>query len=164
MALVRLVAGVLAAWLFVATVLAVRLPRLAPRFARRLVATIMGGALLVGPASVASAATSAGPPPGVQAPVLHRIEETTTTSTRLSAAPDPVPEPVAAQSVTTVVVQPGDHLWGIAERELSSRLGRPATDDEIVPFWRSVIDLNRGRLVSGDEDLIFVDEAVRLPS
>ena len=53
MALVRLAAAALAIYLFVATVLAVRLPRLAPRFARRLVATIAGTTMLLTPIAAA---------------------------------------------------------------------------------------------------------------
>lgn len=161
MATVRLVAGALAAYLLLATVIAVRLPGLSPRFARRMVATIAGTTLLLTPVA-ASAATKA-PPPGVEAPVLHRIDApSTTTSTLVSTASEPVPGPGAVQSDPTVVVQPGDHLWAIAERTMGERLGRAATDPEIVPFWTRLIDANRDRVF--DPDVIFAGQELRLPS
>jgi nucleoid-associated protein YgaU len=43
-------------------------------------------------------------------------------------------------------------------------LGRPATVDEVVAYWRSVIEANRERLQSGDPDLIYPGEVVLLPA
>jgi nucleoid-associated protein YgaU len=63
----------------------------------------------------------------------------------------------------SVVVEPGDHLWKISEHHLANVLGRPAEDEEIDPYWRSVIDANRDRLASGDPDLIYPGETVALP-
>jgi nucleoid-associated protein YgaU len=60
------------------------------------------------------------------------------------------------------VVVPGDHLWSIAERALSERLGRAPTDAEVTPFWLDVIELNRDRVA--DPDLIFSGQVLRLPS
>jgi nucleoid-associated protein YgaU len=65
---------------------------------------------------------------------------------------------------TSVVVQPGDHLWKISQDHLDQELGRTASDDEVAPFWRTVIDANRERLHSGDPDLIYPGEVVHLPS
>jgi nucleoid-associated protein YgaU len=157
---VRLVAGGLAACLLLATVLAVRLPRLAPRFARRLVATIAGTTLLLTPIA-ASAATSSAPPPGVEAPVLHRIDEPTTAAPELLTPIRPVSAVPGVKSAT-VVVQPGDHLWAIAERTMRARLGRAASDGEIVPFWTRLIEANRDRVA--DPDVIFAGQELRLPS
>jgi nucleoid-associated protein YgaU len=159
---VRLVAAGLAAYLFVATVLAVRLPRLAPRFARRLVATIAGTTLLLTPIA-AAAATSSAPPPGVEAPVLHRIDEpsSTTAAPELLTPIRPVSDARGAKS-EMVVVQPGDHLWAIAERALTDQLGRAVSDQEIVPFWTRLIDANRDRVA--DPDVIFAGQELRLPS
>ena len=65
---------------------------------------------------------------------------------------------------TSVVVQPGDHLWKISQVHLDQKLGRVASEDEVAPFWRTLIDANRERLRSGDPDLIYPGEVVHLPS
>jgi hypothetical protein len=160
MALVRVTAGVLAAYLCVATVLAIRLPRLAPRFVRRLVAAGLGTAMLAAPLT-ASAATR--DQPAAEAPVLRRV-------------PEPEPEPrsryvrpaeVASshtENEVEVTVVPGGHLWGIAETELTTRLGRVPTDAEIVPFWTELIELNRDRLVTDDPSFVLAGQVFRLPS
>jgi nucleoid-associated protein YgaU len=64
---------------------------------------------------------------------------------------------------TSVVVEPGDHLWKISEEHLAGLLGRPAEDAEVDPYWRSVIDTNRDQLMSGNPNLIYPGETVTLP-
>jgi nucleoid-associated protein YgaU len=68
-----------------------------------------------------------------------------------------------APLVGTVVVEPGDHLWKISQTHLDRTLGRPARPEEVDPYWRAVIDANRGQLVSRDPDLIYPGEVIRLP-
>jgi nucleoid-associated protein YgaU len=63
----------------------------------------------------------------------------------------------------SVVVEAGDHLWRISEEHLAVVLGRPAEDQEVDPYWRSVIETNRDLLISGDPDLIYPGEVVTLP-
>jgi nucleoid-associated protein YgaU len=64
--------------------------------------------------------------------------------------------------VVTVVA--GDHLWAIAERALGARLGRAPSDSEIVPFWTSLIEMNRARLANpADPSLIFAGQELELP-
>lgn len=63
----------------------------------------------------------------------------------------------------SVVVQPGDHLWKISATHLKGILDRPAEPGEIDPYWRVVIEANRASLTSGDPDLIFPGEVIRLP-
>jgi nucleoid-associated protein YgaU len=165
MAVVRVVAGVLAAYLLVATLIAVRLPRLAPGFVRRLVAAAVGGGLLLTP--VAASAERAAPPV-TEAPVLHRLPDPPTTRSGDATAPDVVPtrrqneDAVAGEEI---IVLPGDHLWGIAERALAARVGRAPSEAEIVPFWTALIEANRDRLLHRDDpDLIVPDQVLRLPS
>lgn len=62
-----------------------------------------------------------------------------------------------------VVVVRGDHLWSISEGALGDRLGRAVAPDEVGPFWRVVIDMNRATLRSGDPDLIYPGEEIALP-
>ncbi|MEA3019444.1 MAG: resuscitation-promoting factor RpfA [Actinomycetota bacterium] len=157
---VRLVAGGLAVYLLVATVLAIRLPRLAPRFVRQLVATGIGAGMLVAP--MAASATPSSPPP-VDAPVLRRLPDAQPPA--FSEAPPPhaaVNDAENAREVVTVVA--GDHLWAIAERALGARLGRAPSDAEIVPFWTSLIEMNRARLANpADPSLIFAGQELELP-
>lgn len=155
MAVVRAVAGALAVYLLIVTVAAVRLPKLAPAFVRRLVAGAVGTVLLAAPMT-ASATAADRPAVATEAPVLRRVD------TPIPVAPDPVPAPVAAPEAVTI--GSGEHLWLVAERELAARLGRPPTDAEVVPFWTAVIEANRNRLASGDPDLVFPGERVVLPS
>ena len=63
----------------------------------------------------------------------------------------------------SVVVEPGDHLWKISESHLEGILERPAELREIVQYWLAVIEANRGRLASGDPDLIYPGEVITLP-
>ncbi|HYD08660.1 MAG TPA: LysM domain-containing protein [Acidimicrobiales bacterium] len=175
MGVVRVVAAVLATWLVAATVLAVLggvlrvrwLGLLAPAVVRRLVAGALAGGLLFTPGvAAASGAGGAGgggtalpvPPPGVEVPVLERLTP--------AAEPDvvSVPSPVAPVPLQGErIVEPGDHLWGIAEAELSSRLGRSPTDAEVVPYWRQLIDANRV-VVGPDPNLIHPGQKIDLPS
>lgn len=64
----------------------------------------------------------------------------------------------------SVVVEPGDHLWKISEHHLDAVLGRAAEPAEIDPYWRSVIELNRDHIQSGDPDLIYPGEVISLPA
>ena len=163
MEIVRMIAGVLAAYLFVATLLAVRLPRLTPRFVQRLVAGAVGGGLLLTP-MVASAGTPA--PPSTDVPVLHRLPDPPHASGDVSG-PD-----VGASRHQNEVVAPtevevvaGDHLWGIAASTLAGQLGREPTDAEIVPYWTALIETNRDRLLNReDPDLIVPGQVFHLPS
>jgi len=60
----------------------------------------------------------------------------------------------------SVVVERGDHLWKISARHL----GPEATEGEVAPYWREVITVNTPHLRSGDPDLIYPGEVVRLPA
>ena len=154
MGVVRVVAGVLAGYLFVATLLAARLPRLAPGFVRQLVAGAIGTGLLVAPLA---AGADPRPRPPAEAPILRRLPDTGFGVVRAPEVALP-----RHQNPEEVIVAAGDHLWAIAERTLTAKLGRAPSDAEVVPFWLELIELNRDRVV--DPDLIFVDQVLRLPS
>ncbi len=64
----------------------------------------------------------------------------------------------------TVVVERGDHLWRISQDHLDTRLGRKATVEEVDPYWRRLIVVNRDHLRSGDPDLIYPGEVISLPA
>jgi nucleoid-associated protein YgaU len=73
-------------------------------------------------------------------------------------------EPGAAEGgFAQITVARGDHLWSISEGHLTDAVGDTPTDAEIARYWRRVIDANRDRLRSGDPDLIYPGETVRLP-
>jgi nucleoid-associated protein YgaU len=114
------------------------------------------------------AVTPAAAPVTRAALVAEVTPEPATATMRLIGEPPPpsppqppvTPAPAAPPVADDVyVVQPGDHLWAIAERVIGERLGRAATDAEVVPYWRALIDLNR----PPNPDLIFAGERLRLP-
>jgi nucleoid-associated protein YgaU len=82
----------------------------------------------------------------VSSPIRHPA-----TSETATPANDTSPE--------TVVVEKGDHLWKIS----ATHLGAGASDGEIAPFWRELVEVNTPRLRSGDPDLIYPGEIVELP-
>ncbi len=62
------------------------------------------------------------------------------------------------------VIEPGDHLWGVAAATLAAHLGRPASESEIRPYWSAVIELNRDSLAHPDDpDLVHVGQVIELP-
>jgi nucleoid-associated protein YgaU len=79
-----------------------------------------------------------------------------------AAAIEPQPSPATAS--TTWLVKPGDHFWNIAERAVSASAGRPASVGEIDPYWRTLIAVNRARLVDPrNPDLILPSQVLELP-
>jgi len=83
-----------------------------------------------------------------------------------SAPPASAP-PVPASAVpATHTVVAGDNLWEIAAARLAVISGRARAElgaVEIAPYWTRVCMLNRDRLASGDESLIYPDEVIELP-
>jgi len=74
---------------------------------------------------------------------------------------DPAPASAAEAARHTVVH--GDHLWSIAGQRLAAvGDGRPGQHD-IARYWLRVIEANRETIRSGDPDLIYPGEVIRLP-
>lgn len=71
---------------------------------------------------------------------------------------EPEPAPPA-----TATVAPGDNLWVIAERALHRADAPHGRAQDVAPYWRRVVEINRDRLRSGDPDLIHPGETVELP-
>ena len=175
MSVVRIVAASLATWLLVATVLAVAarvlhlawLAALAPAGVRRLVAGALAGAVLLSPGVAAASVGASPPPPGVEVPVLDRVEpsaaSTTTPTPTPAAPPAPAPPHVASPVPDVHLVEPGDSLWHIAADELAERLGHEPTDAEVIPYWRRLIDANR-HVVGDNPNLIRPGQQIDLPS
>lgn len=59
-------------------------------------------------------------------------------------------------------VEKGDNLWSIAARHLAGN-GAAVAERRVAPYWRDLVQQNRGGLRSGDPDLIFPGETVSLP-
>ncbi len=65
----------------------------------------------------------------------------------------------------TVIVEPGDHFWAIAEATLAEAWGRAPSDSEITPFWADLVELNREALLPPeDPNLIYPDQQFTLPA
>jgi nucleoid-associated protein YgaU len=62
-----------------------------------------------------------------------------------------------------VTVEVGDNLWSISAAHLRESRDGPLGGSRISPYWREVIAINQAHLSSGDPDLIFPGEVVRLP-
>lgn len=61
-------------------------------------------------------------------------------------------------------VEPGDHFWHIAKTTLEHTWDRAPTDDEIGPYWQTLIEANRDRLdPPADPDLIHPGQRFELP-
>lgn len=79
-------------------------------------------------------------------------------------ASSPVSEDGAIFAASSVVVEPGDNLWTISEDRLEVDLGRDATDPEVAPYWREVIEANQDEYVEpGNPNLILPGQVIDLP-
>lgn len=71
----------------------------------------------------------------------------------------------APRAASTWLVEPGDHLWSIAERTLSTELGTDPHQDAVFDYWRSLVRVNKDRLVNTDNpDLILPGQELLLPT
>jgi hypothetical protein len=155
--------------------IAAAMNRLTVPFARG----ILGGVTLLGVASA---------PPPVAPPTPDSMIELPpdTTAPRETATlrllPDPAPpspppsEPTppsapdhARQDIdtpaTTWVVQHGESFWSIASELLTDLHRRAVSEDEVAPYWRLLVELNRSRLVNpNDADLLYVGQEIELPA
>ena len=191
-AMVRLLGIALGAWLVVSTAMqllapltrAARLRALAdamsPAFVRALARSAAGLGMAAGLAvpGLPAGPIDNGPGTAVMVPLDVPLEPATTTSTSTStttsttipevsppttvprttapAAVAAAPVPAPAPTPDEVVVAPGDSFWSIAVEEAGRR--------DLVPYWRSLIDLNRDRLVDpANEDLLYPGQALLLP-
>lgn len=111
------------------------------------------------PPTAATPPTTAATPP-TAAPAAATSHAATTPST-----PDAAVAPTAPGALPLLwVIEPGDHLWSIAETTLTDRLGRAPSDAEIAPYWSAIIELNRDSFVDRDNpDLVHVGQVIELP-
>lgn len=178
-AVVRLLALGLALWLL-ATTLAYLLARLSglpaavraagavtlPAVRRAVGRGISVGVLTGVLAAPVPAGAQPVPPPPSDPPVLVEggtplpLGVTPPAAARPPAGPaDPAPGPTGSAHR----VAAGDSLWTIARDRLASTSGSRPDVGTVARYWRRVVEHNRGRLRSGDPDLIHPGETVRLP-
>jgi len=123
------------------------------------------------PTRPAAAPTSvAAPPASSPATTILPAAEPPATVPPAPAAPSgtvppaPVPAPATPAPPATVVVQPGQSFWSIAESVLDQRLGRAPDAAELAGFWARLVAANYGRLVvAGDPNLIYPGQVLVLP-
>jgi hypothetical protein len=93
-------------------------------------------AYVPGTAGAPSAPRQSGPAPGQPEPGLHEVER-------------------------------GENLWEISRNHLASATGRDPAEigtREVAAYWLRVVAANRARLRTGNPDLIYRGESVRLPA
>jgi hypothetical protein len=85
--------------------------------------------------------------------------------------PQPLPVPTAVLALPPATpparpdrhtVRPGENLWTIAASRMADT-GITTSTGRIAPYWKELIQENRGGLRSGNPDLIFPGETVSLP-
>jgi hypothetical protein len=178
----RLVAMAMAGWLVVLVVLgcALRLAPLArlrrvadsltPLALRRLIEAAVGATASVSVMvpGLATPATAAGVE---EIAVLRRLDVPVSTTVALPATVDTLDgdpaavEPPPPGVPATWIVEPGDDLWSIAAEVLERAWTRAATDGEVAPYWRALVEHNRGRLVhAGDPDLVRPGQTFEIPA
>jgi DNA-binding SARP family transcriptional activator len=82
-----------------------------------------------------------------------------------AAQPDtlmPAATPLVANGIE-ITVERGEGFWDIAEEQVETTLGRPATDDEVQPYWQALVDANTDRLAEpNDPSLLFTGQVLTL--
>ena len=131
---------------------------------RRLVSAAFGVSLAAAAVtSVGVAATAARPTTAVAV----EAEAAPDTMRRLQEEPGNLVMrrlPDTAAVPTEWNVQPGEHLWSVAETVLEQAWGRPASDAEIDPYWRALVELNRSRLADpSNPDLVYPGQVLAVP-
>jgi hypothetical protein len=95
-----------------------------------------------------------------------------TPATVVAGTPPNVVVPVVAASstasseATTATVARDDNLWDLSAARLAAGTGRLRAEldnGEIARYWIRVCDANRGRVRSGDVDVIYPGEVIVLP-
>ena len=110
-----------------------------------------------------SGGPTAGSGTGSTPEVSEQVELPAAPAAAAAADSEQLPE-----SIILYTVQPGDHLWSIAEQEVTLRSGGAAsdgvTDADVARYWSTLIDANRDRLVDPDNtDLILPGQVLVLP-
>ncbi|KAA0235965.1 MAG: hypothetical protein JJLCMIEE_00612 [Acidimicrobiales bacterium] len=106
--------------------------------------------------------------PGQEQQVSSATAPPEQATTGPGAQPEPAitqaPPDVSAEVPDTWVIEPGEHLWRVAESVVTDELGRPPTEAEIAAYWTVLIESNRAMLVDpSNPDLVFAGQVLTLP-
>lgn len=149
----------------------------APRWIRDLVVPVAGASAAAG--TLAMAVVPAPVDTWSAALDLRRLPASSPGTATMQRLDDPEPSGTATMRDATGsidtrpaerlddtwVIEPGEHLWLVAERTLAEAWGREVADAEVVPYWHDLIELNRSRLADpGNPDLVLPGDVMRLPS
>jgi hypothetical protein len=125
------------------------------------------------PSPAGPASPSSPPSPAGVASAGSRSAAVTTAgpaSTGPASGAPPGPPPASpnlaptSTSPGTWVVEPGDHLWSIAERTLAAAWGQAPGVRAVGAYWWQVVTVNRPTLPDpADIDLLFAGDVVTLP-
>jgi hypothetical protein len=93
-----------------------------------------------------------------------RDDEATMTWLAPDKSRTPVPTATPRGPPDLWVIEPGEHLWAVAERHLADEWGRSPTDAETTAYWRRLVEHNRARLPNpNDPDFVMPGMALDLP-
>lgn len=119
---------------------------------------------------------AAGPAPTaeVEAPVidpaspLQPVTDPAAVDGPLAVGPASSPDTPSADQLPPPAsvhrVQPGEHFWSIAQQVVIERDGPTASDVAVAAYWRTLVEVNRDRLVDpGNPDLILPGQILDLP-
>jgi hypothetical protein len=145
-------------------------PTSMPPSMRRLSDSLATTATAPHPSEDGAPEAPASPPPDVSPDaradrgLAARVRRPLGTRADAPAESGPTDPPAAAVgAATTWVVEPGDHLWAIAERTLAEAWQRPPNDHEIDPFWRAIVERNRPHLRDPQNpDLLFPGDRIEV--
>jgi hypothetical protein len=148
-----------------------RLGRLAEIIATPALKRALSGLLGLGiTLSTSSATAYAGGPDATAVAVTIDEQQPRGVATMRALGPEPAPVPAAMTPVTEPTmaplwtIEPGDHLWGLAEAALTAAHGRAPTDAETTQLVHDVVELNRDTLVvPGHPDLVLPGQVFVLP-
>lgn len=117
---------------------------------------ISGEEASLSPAPVMRLLVDPGSPPSAVAP-------TPTADEPAPAAAAPVPEAIQAPAGEWLV-EPGDHIWSIAERALTDA-GVDASDAAVASYSEAIVHANHDRLAdAGNPDLLYPGQSLILPA
>jgi hypothetical protein len=78
----------------------------------------------------------------------------------------PAPDTAGHAQAQVHVVAAGEHLWRIAADHLAAHRGvarAQLTPGDVASYWHALVAANADRLRSGDPDLVYPGERIRLP-
>lgn len=115
-------------------------------------------------AAAQSATTTTSTPGGPGTVTMHQLSPTESVPAPGATSPTEVTPPATGRS-DRWTVEPGQCFWSIAESVLAEDLGRAPGDAEIAPYWRRLIEANRGELAHRENpDLIFPGQVFAVPA